>query len=69
EQPKERLITTLISPFMSCSARLPIYSLFIAAFFEKNQALIVLSLYVLGILVAIILAKFYSLIFKTTDSS
>ncbi|MFS7259979.1 ferrous iron transport protein B [Carnobacterium divergens] len=69
EQPKERLITTLISPFMSCSARLPIYSLFIAAFFEKNQALIVLSLYVLGILVAIILAKCYSLIFKTTDSS
>ena len=45
EQPKERLITTLIMPFMSCSARLPIYSLFVAAFFPRHQALIVLSVY------------------------
>lgn len=35
EQPKERLVTTLISPFISCSARLPIYGLFVAAFFQK----------------------------------
>lgn len=69
EQPKERLITTLISPFMSCSARLPIYSLFVAAFFPKNQALIVLSIYFLGIAVALGMAKFYQLIFNVDDSS
>ncbi len=69
EQNNERLITTLISPFMSCSARLPVYSLFIAAFFDEHRALIVLSLYLLGIFVAILLAKVYSLIFKTKDSS
>ncbi|MDV0430796.1 ferrous iron transport protein B [Lactiplantibacillus sp. DA1] len=69
EQPKERLITTLISPFMSCSARLPIYSLFVAAFFPKNQALIVLSIYFLGIAVALAMAKFYQLIFNVDDSS
>ena len=69
EQPKERLITTLISPFISCSARLPIYSLFVAAFFPKNQALIVLSIYFLGIAVALGMAKFYQLIFNVDDSS
>lgn len=69
EQPKERLITTLISPFMSCSARLPIYSLFVAAFFPSNQALIVLSIYFLGIAVALAMAKFYQVIFNVDDSS
>ncbi|WP_125761227.1 ferrous iron transport protein B [Companilactobacillus hulinensis] len=69
EQPKERLITTLISPFMSCSARLPIYSLFVAAFFPRNQALIVLSIYFLGIAVALCMAKFYQIIFHVEDST
>ncbi|MFC6322348.1 ferrous iron transport protein B [Companilactobacillus baiquanensis] len=69
EQPKERLITTLISPFMSCSARLPIYSLFVAAFFPKNQALIVLSIYFLGIIVALAMAKFYQLIFHVKENT
>lgn len=69
EQPKERLITTLISPFMSCSARLPIYSLFVAAFFPKNQALIVLSIYFLGIIVALSMAKFYQLIFHVKENT
>lgn len=69
EQPKERLITTLISPFMSCSARLPIYSLFVAAFFPKNQALIVLSIYFLGIVVALAMAKFYQLIFHVKENT
>lgn len=69
EQPKERLITTLISPYMSCSARLPIYSLFVAAFFNKNQAVIVLSLYFLGIVVALLLAKIYQIVFKSEDKS
>lgn len=69
EQPKERLITTLISPFMSCSARLPIYSLFVAALFPHNQALIVLSIYFLGIAVALLMAKFYHVIFKVKEHS
>ena len=69
EQPKERLITTLISPFMSCSARLPIYSLFVAAFFARNQALVVLSIYFLGIAVALIMAKVYQLVFKVKNNS
>ena len=49
----ERLITTLMAPFMSCGARLSVYALFVAAFFTEHAALIVLSLYFTGILVAI----------------
>lgn len=69
EQPKERLVTTLIMPYMSCSARLPIYSLFVAAFFPRHQALIVLSLYFLGVVVALAMAKLYQLIFQVKESS
>lgn len=60
EQPKERLLTVMLTPFMSCSARLPVYALFAGAFFAEHQALIVLSMYVLGIVVALALAKFLS---------
>lgn len=60
EQPKERLITTLLVPLMSCSARLPVYALFAGAFFKKHQSIVVFSLYLLGIVVAIILAKVFS---------
>ena len=49
----ERLITILMAPFMSCGARLSVYALFVAAFFTEHAALIVLSLYVIGVLVAI----------------
>jgi ferrous iron transport protein B len=69
EQPKERLVTTLIMPYMSCSARLPIYSLFVAAFFPRHQALIVLSLYFLGVVVALAMAKLYQVIFQVKESS
>lgn len=69
EQPKERLITTLIMPFMSCSARLPIYGLIVAAFFPKHQALIVLSIYFLGIFVALLVAKFYQALFHVKERS
>lgn len=68
EQPKERLLTILITPFMSCSARLSVYALFVGAFFHRYQALIVLSLYVLGIVVAIIVAKIFSLFLKNETS-
>ncbi|TMU82153.1 ferrous iron transport protein B [Bacillus sp. BHET2] len=68
EQPKERLLTILISPFMSCSARLSVYALFVAAFFSEHQAIIVLSLYVLGIVVAIMVAKIFSFFLKNEKS-
>jgi ferrous iron transport protein B len=69
ETPRERLVTILLTPLMSCSARLPVYALFVGAFFAANKALIVLSLYVLGIVVALILAKiFSSTIFKSEAS-
>lgn len=69
EQPRERLVTILIEPFMSCSARLPIYSLFVASFFPKHQALIVLSLYFLGIVVALVVAKGYQIILGAHEPS
>lgn len=51
---RDRKLTILITPFMSCGAKVPIYALFTAAFFVKNQALVMTSLYVLGIIVAIV---------------
>ncbi|PLR82091.1 ferrous iron transport protein B [Bacillus canaveralius] len=60
ETPKERLLTILLTPLMSCSARLPVYALFVGAFFVQNKAFVVLSLYVLGVLTALILAKIFS---------
>ncbi|MFC4076246.1 ferrous iron transport protein B [Salinithrix halophila] len=53
EDRKSRLLTALISPFMSCSARLSVYALFVAAFFSQWQAEIVFLLYISGILMAI----------------
>ena len=53
ESRKDRLLTMLITPFMSCSARLPVYVLFIAAFFPKYQGLVLFSIYMIGILLAV----------------
>ncbi|MDO4903729.1 MAG: ferrous iron transport protein B [Limosilactobacillus sp.] len=69
EQPNERLVTTLVMPFMSCSARLPIYGLIVSAFFPEHQALIVLSIYFLGIIVALFVAKMYQVIFRVKERS
>jgi len=60
EQPRERLLTILLTPLMSCSARLSVYSLFVAAFFKENQAIVVFSLYLLGIITALLLAVIFS---------
>lgn len=60
EHPKERILTVLLTPMMSCSARLPVYALFVAVFFTGFQALVILSLYVLGIVIAFIVAKLFS---------
>ena len=56
EDPKDRRRTMLITPFMSCSARLPIYILFSQLFFEKNAMLVAYSMYLIGIVVAIFVA-------------
>ncbi|MDK8289401.1 MAG: ferrous iron transport protein B, partial [Staphylococcus lugdunensis] len=69
ENEKERLITILIAPFMSCSARLPIYALFVGVFFKTYQSLIVLSLYLLGILVALIVSTIMNRFILKNDSS
>ena len=54
--PKERALTMLMVPFMSCSARLPVYVLFISIFFADHKALVLMSLYLLGILCSFIFA-------------
>jgi ferrous iron transport protein B len=69
EAPRERLLTVLLTPLMSCSARLPVYALFVGGFFAGNKALIVLSLYVLGIVVALILAKVFSSTLLKSETS
>jgi ferrous iron transport protein B len=62
ESEKDRKLTSLIIPFMSCNARLPVYGLFTAALFTENESLVIFALYLLGISVAFIIA----LIFKNT---
>lgn len=57
ESRSSRLITILINPFMSCSARVPIYVLLIGAFFPAHATLAFMSLYILGILVAVLTAR------------
>lgn len=53
---KDRTLTMLMIPFMSCSARLPVYMLFVAAFFVKYKALVMIGLYATGILLSILFA-------------
>jgi len=66
---KDRMITMLITPFMSCGAKLPIYSVFIAAFFSKHGGLVLFSLYAFGIFVALIMAKLLNKTLFKGDSS
>lgn len=54
ENPRDRILTNLMNPFMSCGARLPVYALFAAAFFPRNGQNIVFSLYLIGISVAVL---------------
>ena len=57
ESRSSRLITILIVPFMSCSARLPIFILMVGAFFQENAALMLVAIYLVGLLFAVITAK------------
>jgi ferrous iron transport protein B len=69
ESKKDRIMTMLLSPMMSCGARLPVYVLFTAAFFVKNEAEIIFSIYVLGIIMAVIMGLiFKKFLFKGTSS-
>ncbi len=66
---RDRLVTILINPLMSCSARLPVYILFTGAFFSAQQGLIIFSLYLLGIVLAILMGVlFKKFIFKGETS-
>ena len=56
ENEGDRMLAMMLVPFMSCTARLPIYGIFIAAFFEEHQGIMLLAIYVLGIVVALIVA-------------
>ncbi|MFS0783017.1 ferrous iron transport protein B [Bacillus sp. 1P06AnD] len=69
EQSKERLLTILVAPFMSCSARLPVYALFAGAFFAHKQSLVVFSLYVLGIVIALLVTKVLSMTLLKNERS
>lgn len=51
---RDRKMTVILTPFMSCSAKLPIYAVFTAAFFKESQAVVMISLYVLGMVMACI---------------
>ena len=59
ESRNSRMITMLINPFMSCSARLPVYLLFVGVFFESHAGLALFSLYIIGILLAVISARLF----------
>ena len=62
ESEKDRKLTALIIPFMSCNARLPVYALFASVLFPGHESIVIFSLYFVGVLVAFIMA----LIFKNT---
>ena len=68
ESRNSRMITMLVNPLMSCSARLPVYVLLAGAFFPKNASFILLSLYVCGILLAVVMARLFKrFLFKEED--
>ena len=69
EDRKSRLITMLITPLMSCSARLPVYIIIIGAFFPKNSALILFCIYLTGIAFSVLMAKLFSRFIVKGESS
>ncbi len=69
ESRSSRMITMFIVPFMSCSARLPVYILFVSAFFPSSGSLILLGLYAFGILIAALTARlFRNTLFKEEET-
>ncbi len=69
DNPKDRIVTILVNPLMSCSARLPIYVLFAGAFFARHQGTVIFSLYLLGIVLAIVMARVFKSVFFKGEPS
>jgi len=63
ENEKDRILTILVNPLMSCSARLPVYILFAGALFAHHQGTIIFSMYMLGVVLAIVLARVFKTLF------
>ena len=69
ESRSSRIITILINPFMSCSARLPIYVLLVGTFFESHAALVFMGLYLLGIAIAMVTALLLRKVYFKADET
>jgi ferrous iron transport protein B len=69
EDRKSRLLTMLIVPLMSCSARLPVYIIIIGAFFPKHQALTLFAIYLIGIVMSVVMANLFSKFVVKGESS
>jgi len=68
ETRKDKILTVLVIPFMSCSARLPVYLLFTGIFFKRHQGLIIFSLYFIGIIFGILTARIFKALFFKEES-
>ncbi|MBP5190261.1 MAG: ferrous iron transport protein B [Bacteroidales bacterium] len=68
EDRKSRLLTMLVIPMMSCSARIPVYVILVSAFFNKYAALVLTGLYLLGMIMAVLMAKLFSRFVVKGDS-
>lgn len=69
ENRKSRLITMLINPLMSCSARLPIYLVLVGAFFQTHASVVLLLIYAAGIFLAVIMARIFSKVLMKGDDT
>jgi ferrous iron transport protein B len=69
ENRNTRMITILINPLISCSARLPVYLLLVSALFEKNKSLVLISIYAFGVIIAMTVAKLLKIfLFKKEET-
>jgi ferrous iron transport protein B len=68
EDRKSRLLTMLVIPMMSCSARIPVYVILVSAFFSQYAAFVLTGLYLLGMIMAVLMAKMFSRFFVKGDS-
>ena len=68
EDRRSRLLTMLVIPMMSCSARIPVYVILVSAFFSKWAAFVLMGLYLLGMVMAVLMAKLFSRFFVKGES-
>lgn len=69
ESRKSRLITMLVTPLMSCSARLPVYIIFVAAFFPQHSGIVLMGIYLVGILLAVLMARLLNRMVMRSDDT